>query len=330
VGTGADGWRDKAAYLKFVARGVSLARRLRPDVIIGYDQFGFVASSIARRSAPNARLVYHCFDFDPNAPLGAFSRRLRQWETAAVRLADCTIVSSAGRAPEFQRFFGCRSAPLVVMNCQRREQERRVTGELGRLLAERNLAWDRTVCRLGFLTPHNAIETTIRAAALWSGNWGLVLAGAPRDGYLEALEALVRAEGVEDRVLILPRVPYELWYDCLYSSDLGVALYEPTNLSNETMAGAGNKLNLYLQACIPSIVPDIPDFVDFVRRYGAATVADASSPASVAAAVTATLLDPVTYRMHQEGARRAFEEEFNFETQYAPVLAALDRSRSRG
>jgi glycosyltransferase involved in cell wall biosynthesis len=111
-----------------------------------------------------------------------------------------------------------------------------------------------------------------------------------------------------------------LWLDCLYRADLGIALYELGNINHESMAGAGNKLNLYLKAGIPSIVPRIADFERVAQEYGVAAVADPGDPRSIGAAVNAILGDADTYRGMAEHARVLFQREFNFETQYGPVL----------
>ena len=158
----------------------------------------------------------------------------------------------------------------------------------------------------------------------WAGNWGLILAGVPVPSYLAELENLIEQYGLVQRVVLLPAVPYSLWYDCLYSAHLGIALYEQNDdINHLSMAGAGNKLNLYLKASIPCIVPNISDFVHFVDRYHAAVVASSCEPAAIAESVNATLADTARYTDLCMNARLAFETEYNFETQFAPMLEAL-------
>jgi len=147
--------------------------------------------------------------------------------------------------------------------------------------------------------------------------------GVAFEGFLKEIQDLVCSLGLEERVMFLCSVPYSLWYDCLYAADLGVALYEPGDINNQNMAGAGNKLNLYLKAGIPSLVPAIPDFVSFVQRSGAGVVADPSDPKSIARAVNDVFSDRTHYDSYCQNARHTFETEFNFETQFAPVLHRL-------
>lgn len=323
VGHGQAGWRNQVAYLDFIRQVTSLARRLKPDVIIGYDMHGLAAAHVAKRVRPEARLVYHNFDLAAKESLSGFGRAVKSIEAIATRAADLVIASSPGRADALQQEHRLNRRPLVILNCQRIGAYTGPRGELQAILNRQGLHFDRIVVRLGSLGPHHGIEASVQSVAAWQGNWGLVLAGIGNDAYVQSLRALVSQLGLDQQVLILSPVSYELWYDCLYSADLGIALYEKGNINHDSMAGAGNKLNLHLKAGIPSIVPDIPDFVSFVTVYGAGSVADPGDPVSIADAINAILGDEVALAGLRQNARRVFAEEFNFEKQIEPLLAWL-------
>ena len=161
----------------------------------------------------------------------------------------------------------------------------------------------------------------------WHENWGIVLAGVGRSRYLAEMDALIDSLSLNQRVVILPSVSYSLWYDCLYSADLGIALYEPGNINHVSMAGAGNKLNLYLKAGIPSIVTDTPDFVAFLKKYRAGKAVNPTDARAISRAINEALGDEREYADLCQNARRAFESEYNFETQFAPVLDWIEKRR---
>lgn len=323
VGYGQNGWRNQIAYLDFIRQVTILVRKFRPDVIIGYDMHGLTAAYIAQRAMPKARLAYHNFDLAAKELLSSFGRAVKAVEGIAARSADLVITSSPGRALSLQQEHKLVRRPMVVLNCQRVEEYTGVRGELKTILKRKDLHFERIVTRLGSLGPHHGIEATVKSVVSWQGNWGLVLAGIGNSSYIQSLRTLVNQLGLDRQVLILSPVSYELWYDCLYSADVGIALYEKDNINHDTMAGAGNKLNLHLKAGIPSIVPDIPDFVSFVNAYGAGYVADPEDPASIADAINTILGDEVMLTRLRHNARRAFTDEFNFEKQIQPVLAWL-------
>jgi glycosyltransferase involved in cell wall biosynthesis len=328
IGRGQDGWRNQAAYLDFIRHVTALARRLRPDVIIGYDMHGLAAASIARRVQPETRLVYHNFDLAAKELLSGFGRAVKYSEGGAARSSDLVIASSPGRAQALQQEHRLKRKPLVILNCQRIGAYTGLRGELQAILDRQGLHFDRIVVRLGSLGPHHGIEATIRSAAAWQGPWGLVLAGIGSEDYVASLRALISQLGLDRQVLLLSPVSYELWYDCLYSADLGIALYEKGNINHDSMAGAGNKLNLHLKAGIPSIVPDIPDFETFVLAYDAGRVALAHDAASIAASINAILGDDATLARLRRNAANAFAAEFNFEKQVEPLLAWLADPRA--
>jgi glycosyltransferase involved in cell wall biosynthesis len=75
-----------------------------------------------------------------------------------------------------------------------------------------------------------------------------------------------------------------------------------------------------MAAGVPVLVSDRPGQRAFLNKYRCGLTADESSPESIAAAVNALLGDPdLAHRLGAAGAR-AFEQEFNYERQYAPVL----------
>jgi glycosyltransferase involved in cell wall biosynthesis len=324
VGGGHSGGLNRLDYLGFLFKSYRLAREAMPDVIIGYDMHGLAAALCARTAGSNARLIYHNLDLVAKDLLSAYGRSLKRVEGYGARRADLTIFSSSGRANIFRRTVQLERDPMVVMNCQRLALPRQRSGELQSILASRGLSFDRLVVRLGSLGPNHGIEATIRSVVHWKGNWGLVFAGVPVESYLEKIEDLVASLGLRHRVVVFPSVPYSFWYDCLYSADLGIALYEPGNINHAHMAGAGNRLNLYLKAGIPSVVPNFSDFVAFVDEFNAGKVAEPTDPRSIASAVNAVLSDDREFALLCRNAKLAFEREYNFERQFDKVLSWLD------
>jgi glycosyltransferase involved in cell wall biosynthesis len=137
------------------------------------------------------------------------------------------------------------------------------------------------------------------------------------------MQKLVDELGLANKVILLPSVPYSLWYDCLYSAHLGICLYEPCNLSHVYMAGTSQKFNNYLLAGIPSIVSNSPDFIAFVERYKTSKVAHATDPHSIAQAVNSIFCNSEEYALYCRSVKHAFETEFNFEKQFEPILRQL-------
>jgi len=320
VGSGRSGWRDKIDYAYYIVKIITLAWHDRPDVIIGYNKYGLIASFIMTRLFPKTRLIYHNFDFDVSRLRDISSR----FELSAARRADLTIFPTLERAEVYKSVAGLNREPMSVLNCYPLLYPRKKTGELQKILESKSLCFDSLIIRLGSMGPYHGIKSTIRSMVECEGNWGLILGGFASGAYLEELYQLVDELGLRSRVLILPSVSGSLWYDILYSGDLGISLYEPINLSHDHMAGASQKLNGYFVAGIPSIVPNTPDFISFAAQYGTSKVVDVKKPTSIAQAVNTLLCDTDEYTRYCRNVRNAFESEFNFEKQFKPVLEWLE------
>ena len=90
------------------------------------------------------------------------------------------------------------------------------------------------------------------------------------------------------------------------------------------MAGAGNKLNLYLKAQLPSIVPNSLDFVGLLNKYPMGKIARTNEPGDIAYAVNEIFDDDFEYSEMCRQAARAFVDEYHFEKQFEPVLRWIE------
>ncbi len=103
------------------------------------------------------------------------------------------------------------------------------------------------------------------------------------------LERLVQEHGLQDRVRLLPRMPYERMMQYTRNADLGLSLDKDTNLNYRY--SLPNKLFDYFRAHIPALVTDLPEVAGIVRRYNAGVVIPAPDPARIAAEVKALMGD---------------------------------------
>lgn len=104
------------------------------------------------------------------------------------------------------------------------------------------------------------------------------------------LERMVKEHGLQDRVRLLPRMPYERMMQYTRNADLGLSLDKDTNLNYRF--SLPNKLFDYFRAHIPALVTDLPEVAGIVRRYGAGIVLPHPDPALIVAEVRALMADP--------------------------------------
>lgn len=104
------------------------------------------------------------------------------------------------------------------------------------------------------------------------------------------LERMVKDLQLEDRVRLLPRMPYERMMQYTRHADLGLSLDKDTNLNYRY--SLPNKLFDYFRAGIPVLVSDLPEVAGIVRKFEAGVVVGRVEPSVIAAEVRALRADP--------------------------------------
>lgn len=312
----ASSWRE---YIGFVSQAL---RRASGDacLYVGHDMHGFLPAWLLSRRYRHP-LVYHCHDFAENAR-GA-GRFVKVFEQLFARTAELVIVPDAERGKEIARALALKQLPQIVANAPLRLS--RTSGEdLLLALATQERKHQQILLRQGRIGPGHAIEATIRSIPLWaSREWGLVLIGIGEPEYLGTLKHLARELDAAEQLTILPPVSYDEVLRLTPGADVGHALYEPTHINNRYITTASNKIMEYMAAGLPLLVSDRPSLRAFVETHGCGLAAHESSPESIARSVNALLGNPdLAARLGAAGAK-AFEEELNYERQFAPVLKAF-------
>lgn len=114
------------------------------------------------------------------------------------------------------------------------------------------------------------------------------------------LKRMVQEHGLQDRVRMLPRMPYQQMMQYTRNADLGLSLDKDTNLNYRY--SLPNKLFDYFRAGIPALVTDLPEVAGIVRRYRAGEVLPTPEPVLIVAAVRGLQADPERYAALREKA----------------------------
>jgi len=310
------------AYLIFIW---NVLRKSEPemDIVIGYDMHGFLPARLLAwlRRRP---LVYHCHDYLNNAGASTLAQRIiKTFERLFARTADLVIVPDSGRAVFMADELSLRQPPMVIANAARIFHSRN-RSLLVETLQKHEIQLDRVVLRQGRIGPGHAIEVTIRSMPYWkSDDWGFVLIGPVEPDYAGFLVSLAEDYDVASRFAILPAVSYPEVSQYTAGANLGHALYEPIHINNRHITTASNKILEYIAAGIPLLLSNSSGSDNLLSRYQVGLTADVDSPESIAEAVNTILGDDALARQMGERSRQAFENEYNYAHQYAPVIARL-------
>lgn len=318
-------WQD---YLAFV-RCVVASADATTDLFLGHDMHGFLPGRImaSRYKRP---LVYQAHELVIRSDhLSMGGRIVFAFQMRFARTADLVITPDRDRASIMKDKFGLSALPLVAANAPLLKPNNDA-GRLLQALAAQSCRINPIVLRQGNIGPGHAVEATIKSMPHWIGPLsGLALLGPLQLDYAQRIQVLAREMGVHDRVVFLPPVPYHQVMEFTVDAHVGHALYEAVDDNNRLSGTASNKLLEYMAAGLPVLASDRPGLRALIERYDCGLTADENDPASIAAAVNALLGDPQRARQMGANGARAFEEEFRYDKQFAPVLAAIAEMASR-
>ena len=134
----------------------------------------------------------------------------------------------------------------------------------------------------GFLT-ENGLREQIEAAAGFAAAFVLIGDGPSE----QALRNQVRAEGLEDRVYFIPRVPFHQLHNYTCSADLGLCLIKGTGKS--FYYSLPNKLFEYMMAGLPILASNFPEMQRVVRETRTGATVDPTDIAAIREQITAFL-----------------------------------------
>ncbi|MGH7208480.1 MAG: glycosyltransferase [Nitrospiraceae bacterium] len=252
-----------------------------------------------------------------------FSRASRQFravlfglEHGLIRFAHAVVTVNHSIAEQLSAWHAV-PPPAVVMNCPMAEQAgKTVAGQLRLPYRERA-----RVIYQGIFVQDRGLEQLVLSARRYESA-DLYLRGY---GPLEpALRALIKAEGLEDRVHVLPPAESSQLVQSLEGFDIGVVPYRATTLNNRLCLP--NKVFEYLQAGLALAVSALPELERVVKDTAAGEVFDPEEPRDIARAVNSLTCDVERLIDLKTRARAAGRGRYTWEAQGEPSLLACYRA----
>jgi glycosyltransferase involved in cell wall biosynthesis len=316
------GWRQKIHFLFFCVWSCWWTISWRPSWIYASDYLSAPAALIIKKLI-GMKLVYHEHDWP--GPFVALSRFVRICLKARHRLgmvADIVIFPNSGRGQLFsQELPAVRNNIHYVWNCPTRSE--------AVFTKERDPFGDMWVIYHGSIAPDRVTVELVHALVLLPEQIKLRVIGYETEGcrgYLQELKDLARRHQVEHRLEILgtlSRVDVLTW---CRKSDIGLSLMpmRSDNINIQHIVGASNKAFDNLACGIPLLVSNLTEWRAAYVEPGYALACNPTDPDDIARTLLWYLEHPRERREMGEAGRRRIAAEWNYESQFAPIMTLLE------
>lgn len=242
-----------------IQRLFTVAQSVKPDLWVAND---WDALPIVTRLAQinGGVYVYDAHEFAVNEYPERWKWRLlyrsvvRNMESQSIRGAKVVSTVSGGIADALHELYQLPARPAVIRSAPRYSQSPfRPTGETIRLLYH------------GIVAPGRGLEEAIASVPFWRPHFNLWIRGPGNPEYLQSLKNIIHAQGVDDRVTLLPPVPMVELVERAREFDVGFFALKGHSLQNHFVLP--NKFFEYTMAGLALCVSDLPEMTRLCEQY---------------------------------------------------------------
>lgn len=297
------------SYAEYVARALVRALRSGADLYEAHDLPPLLPAVLAAKLRGRP-IVYRAHELWPETHASVrFAWLWRLLDRSLVPCCDDVVTPEENRSRIYLEEFGAKRMPLTVRNCPPYRppiQSSRLREELAR----RKATASTVVLYQGLIDSMRCIEEIAEATRHFDDGVVLVILGSGFGKWADAASAL---EGY-DRIVVLPRVPYEELPPYTASADIGVLLYR--NDCRNNFYCAPNKLFEYMMMGLPVIAPNFPGMIALVEGEAVGLCVNPESPRDIASAVNRLARDEQARLRMKANGLRASRERYNWEVEF--------------
>ena len=309
-------------YFQFIHRSHGLLQEV--DFLYVYEPFAFIAGYLYKlRFNQNIPIIYHCHEVPDNlSPLSSLTGWVQQLEKLWVNKVVEVIQPEKERAIHYQQLIGLKTAPIIVPNYPL-SSFFNFDLEWNNLIHQR---WNKpTLFYRGSISNNISMFEIIQSLKLLLVNTSTVLqcnfVGFLNKNIGEDLDREVARLDLKNNFSYLGRVTlYQDVQKVTLSAFIGFCLYKSSSKGTQYTVTSSNKIYEYAACGLPVIVSDFPNYREFLGNESWVRFANPDDPQAIANAIKDILSNFEDYQKMCLAARQAFEEKFNYETVFTPLL----------
>lgn len=307
-------------YINFVAQAHHLLKDV--SLIYAYDAFAYVAACICQPFLKRkASIVYQCHETSEHlAPISSLTGLIHRIERAWIDKAEIIVFPDKDRAEFFRKVTNLKNELLIVPNFPLKDYFR--FSEDWNLLIKKR--WENIILFYrGSISDSSAMLECITAASVLDKNVNIKFVGFLTDSNAEKLASWVEHIKMSSSFSYLGTIPYKDLQAHTLSSTVGFALYKNAFFDRVACVTACNKIYEYAACGLPTIVSDFPNYREYLGTQSWVRFADPDDPHSIATAVQDIVSDFENYQAICLSARKAFEEKYNYESAFFPLMSKI-------
>jgi glycosyltransferase involved in cell wall biosynthesis len=316
------GWKQKLHYARYAVSAVADVLFRKPLCVYGSD-FSVAPILWLIGLLSGVAIIYHEHDTPAALQPTVFGRACMWARRRVATSAKAVVLPNRKRASMVKAELQI-PMPLVVWNCPSRSEAVR---------SESSAHGGLKLLYHGSINSSRFPMTLIGALALTPDSVSTTLVGYETilsRGYVDDLRREAVRLGVAGRLSILPPVSRDELAALREGHDIGIAVVtgNADDLNLLHLAGASCKVFEYMSSGMVPLVPETADWMEDFIQPGYAVGCDPDDAESIAAAIRKILGDSGERRRLGERARERIARDWNYETQFAPVLAVMSALRA--
>jgi len=309
-------------YINFVWQSQRILKKV--DCVYAYDSFAFVSVCLKMfNQSPQKYIYYHCHEIpNSSASLTTLTGWIQFLEKKYLHQACEIIHPEKIRASYHQKFMKSDKEPIIIpnfpllsffnfnINWYQLFEER-----WKKLILFYRGAISESVSTLEILQSFNYLPLDYQKKIK------IHFIGKLSKQYQKILSALTSSLQLENNFFYLGFYPYyPQSINITLTASLGFCLYKSNNLSTFASVTASNKIYEYAACGLPVIVSNTNNYYDYLKNETWVKFADPDNPQSIAEAIVSILSNTDTYQQMCFSARHAFENKFNYNQVFEPIL----------